>query len=174
MSLHHDLLAQSNHLLRKEPRRPRQASLRRSVSTAYYALFHLLIYEASRVFVKDNNTIAMLARSYAHKDMLEGSKKFANGELPGKLHPLNAIYNSGIKKTVIDKIKSIAQTFVDLQQARHEADYNLAKNFTRNQARTFVEQTEKSFTDWETVRKDDLARIYLSCFLVAKAWDKER
>ena len=38
MSLHQDLLAQARHLLRKEPRRPKQASLRRAVSAAYYAL----------------------------------------------------------------------------------------------------------------------------------------
>jgi hypothetical protein len=47
MSLHGDLLQQAEHLARLEPRRPRQASLRRAISTAYYALFHLLIHEAT-------------------------------------------------------------------------------------------------------------------------------
>lgn len=42
MSLPNELLAQARHLATKEPRRPRDASLRRSVSAAYYALFHLL------------------------------------------------------------------------------------------------------------------------------------
>src|SRR5712691_6919600 len=51
MSLHGDLLAQARSLLRREPRRPKQASLRRAVSTAYYALFHLLIHEATRMLV---------------------------------------------------------------------------------------------------------------------------
>jgi len=37
MSLHADLLAQAEYLAKKEPKRPRQASLRRAISAAYYA-----------------------------------------------------------------------------------------------------------------------------------------
>jgi len=48
MAFAQDLLEQSSHLANREPRRPRQASLRRAVSTAYYALFHLLIQEATK------------------------------------------------------------------------------------------------------------------------------
>ncbi len=43
MSLHDDLLIQATHLATLETTRPKQASLRRAVSTAYYALFHFLI-----------------------------------------------------------------------------------------------------------------------------------
>jgi len=50
MSLPQDLLAQARLLATKEPRRSRDASFRRSVSTAYYALFHLLTDEASTPF----------------------------------------------------------------------------------------------------------------------------
>jgi hypothetical protein len=38
-----DLLEQAYDLANKEPTNPKQASLRRAVSTAYYAQFHLLI-----------------------------------------------------------------------------------------------------------------------------------
>src|SRR6266571_1109983 len=41
-SLHNELLAQAWHLAKKEPKHPLQASLRRAVSAAYYAVFHLL------------------------------------------------------------------------------------------------------------------------------------
>ena len=41
MSFPNDLLEQARHLANREPKRPKQASLRRAVSTAYYALFHL-------------------------------------------------------------------------------------------------------------------------------------
>jgi hypothetical protein len=41
-----DLLEQAHHLVTREEGEPKQASLRRAVSTAYYALFHLLIDEA--------------------------------------------------------------------------------------------------------------------------------
>ena len=148
--------------------------MRRAVSAAYYALFHLLIFEAARIFVKDGDTIGMIARSYSHKEMLDASKKFAKGELPKKLHPLLAAYNSVEKKPVVDRLKSIAQAFVDLQEARHHADYNLRKSFTRNEAEKLIDLAEQAFTDWQVIRNDDLARIYLACFLLNNAWDKDR
>ena len=46
MGLADDLLAQAYHLLNKDGDAPIEASLRRAVSTAYYALFHLLIGDA--------------------------------------------------------------------------------------------------------------------------------
>ena len=49
MALSNDLLEQALHLATRESKRPRQASLRRAISSAYYGLFHLLIGEATRV-----------------------------------------------------------------------------------------------------------------------------
>jgi uncharacterized protein (UPF0332 family) len=46
MSFAQDLLEQAQHLVDWDGANPKQASLRRAVSTAYYALFHLLIDEA--------------------------------------------------------------------------------------------------------------------------------
>jgi hypothetical protein len=40
MSLHADLLEQAEHLAQLDPTRPKQANLRRAVSSAYYALIH--------------------------------------------------------------------------------------------------------------------------------------
>ena len=51
MNLHNELLRQARHLATKEPRRPLQASLRRAVSAAYYALYHLLVDDAVRRMV---------------------------------------------------------------------------------------------------------------------------
>jgi hypothetical protein len=48
MSFPNDLLEQARHLANREPKRPKQASLRRAVSTAYYALFHLLGIETAK------------------------------------------------------------------------------------------------------------------------------
>ena len=52
--LHDDLLAQARHLATRERRRPKQASLRRAVSAAYYALFHYLIDDVVRFFESGN------------------------------------------------------------------------------------------------------------------------
>jgi hypothetical protein len=63
-----DLLEQSAHLANREPRRPRQASLRRAVSTAYYALFHLLIQEATRNWKRVQQR-PLLAKAFEHGRM---------------------------------------------------------------------------------------------------------
>ena len=61
MSLPTDLLAQARHLAAKETRRPRQASLRRTASACYYALFHLLVQDASRRLVRTHALTAFEA-----------------------------------------------------------------------------------------------------------------
>jgi hypothetical protein len=40
----------------------------------------------------------------------------------------------------------VARTFVDLQEARHEADYNTAWRTTRPDALGLIEQTEEAFS----------------------------
>lgn len=51
MALSRDLLAQARILATREPKKPKQASLRRAVSTSYYALFHFLSEEAAILLV---------------------------------------------------------------------------------------------------------------------------
>lgn len=46
MSIHKDLLQQARLLAILDEKRPKQANLRRAISSAYYALFHYLIDEA--------------------------------------------------------------------------------------------------------------------------------
>jgi hypothetical protein len=46
--VHEHLLEQAVTLARLDARRPKQANLRRAISAAYYALFHLLVDEACR------------------------------------------------------------------------------------------------------------------------------
>src|SRR4051794_32610551 len=86
MSLHGDLRAQAGHLATKEPRRPKQASLRRVVSAAYYSLFHLLIDEATLVMFgggRDYQPVRrVLARGFSHQSMTATCKSFNGGTLP--------------------------------------------------------------------------------------------
>ena len=47
MPIHAQLLEQAQLLATFEPRRPVQASVRRSISASYYAVFHFLVGEAA-------------------------------------------------------------------------------------------------------------------------------
>src|SRR5258708_1560887 len=71
------LLEQARHLAHREKTRPRQASLRRSVSTAYYALFHLLISEATFNWKRADQR-PLLARFFEHGKMRTSESKESN------------------------------------------------------------------------------------------------
>jgi hypothetical protein len=56
--MHQDLLDLARHLVDRNPGAPIQADLRRAVSTAYYAVFHLLISETvTRYIVGDQRQL---------------------------------------------------------------------------------------------------------------------
>lgn len=168
MKLHSDLLAQAEHLAMKEPRRPKQASLRRAISNAYYALFHLLTFEASRMFAKDARLLNRLNRVYSHRRMSDVSVLFVEEKLPKIFTPVKEDFQ------IPQELSNVAEIFTILQQARHNADYNLAKIYSRDEALAFIEQAKQAFEDWEAIRKDDMARLDLSCFLLWDTWNKGR
>ena len=67
-------MQQAKELVHKNPNNPTQADLRRSVSSAYYALFHLLIFEACLNWSNDISRPG-LARMFDHGMMKKVSKK---------------------------------------------------------------------------------------------------
>ena len=83
--LHDDLLEQSRALLDLDRTKPKQASLRRAISTAYYALFHLLIHEAtSRMTLRGVDRTAhrrALSRAFDHGAMKKASLAIHGGML---------------------------------------------------------------------------------------------
>jgi len=68
MSLAQDLMEQAEHVLDWDGASPKQASLRRAVSTAYYALFHPLIDEAVNQWGVARHR-SKLARTFVHGSM---------------------------------------------------------------------------------------------------------
>ena len=90
VSLHDDLLRQARQLAVKEPRRPLQASLRRAVSASYYALFHLLVDDATRLMLAGRDRTALrhcLARAFGHAAMRQVAQQFSNDSVSPKLSP---------------------------------------------------------------------------------------
>ena len=153
---------QARQLATREPRRPKQASLRRAISAAYYALFHLLIDEATTRFIMGRGRLRLrqcLGRAFAHRNMKEASRGFANNNVSQKIAP--AITNQSVQPA----LANVAAAFIDLQQARHEADYDIARKFTRQEVLDLVELAEQVFEEWATVRKSLQADTYLVALL---------
>ncbi len=163
MSLHHDLLEQAKHLANREPRRPRQASLRRAVSTAYYALFHLLVDEVTTMLVPDPKLRRLVGRALVHDEMKQASVSFKSSGLPPHVE--------AVCGTVVPPaLKLVAEVFVELQEARHEADYKLDRTFTRGNAQYLVSRANQAFQAWSDVRAEPIAKVYLASLLLWKRW----
>lgn len=169
MSLHGDLLEQARHLAKRERKRPKQASLRRAVSAAYYALFHLLVREATELFLSGNAREPLrqrLARVFSHADMKDASKAYNVKPSKKKL----AAVLAGLPATQ-PELLDVAGAFVELQEARHQADYNTEKAFTRSESNDLIDQAEQAFADWKQIRKTLPADAYLVTLLT---WQRLR
>jgi uncharacterized protein (UPF0332 family) len=157
-----DLLEQSSHLANREPRRPKQASLRRAVSTAYYALFHLLIQEATKNWKKAAQR-PLLARVFEHGRMRTACEK--------KLTDLNTFMRShpappAGQRAVAQHLHTVVSTFIGAQQQRHTADYDNSKPWTRTEVLTQIANVARAFESWHKIRREDLAQDYLIFLLI--------
>ena len=153
MAFAEDLLKQAFLLLNKETKNPTQASLRRSVSTAYYALFHLLVQEASANWSRIDTRI-YLARAFEHRTMQQACTWAEN-----------AIYDPAISPQVVAKLRSVARAFRELQLQRHLADYSNATKWDRIKASAKVNQAKTAFHDWKSIRNEFVAQKYLVSLL---------
>lgn len=150
------------------------ARLRRSVSTAYYALFHLLIEHGSAKLTGHPGFRHLVSRAFVHGEMYKTAKSFRSGAggLPASLPPLLG----GTTPVIPPQITAVASAFVDLQDARHEADYNLGKSFGRAEARALVDRADQAFADWRAVTANpahsDVRDLFLAALLLGQRWNK--
>src|SRR5712671_2847836 len=106
MGIAQDLSQQADHLASYEGANPSQASLRRAVPTAYYALFHLLIEDAALRWSGSSEARTGMARAFQHGPMKTTSLQFRQ-QTWKDWH--------GNKKAIPFAIQKIARLFVDLQ-----------------------------------------------------------
>jgi hypothetical protein len=117
------LMAQAEFLVRNAG--SNEANVRRAVSSAYYALFHLLVRDES---VEPDH-----------------------------------------EQTLRLRLSTVAQAFVNLQQARHKADYDIEEQFQPRDAALDVAQARLAFPAWSEVKDEPLAQRYLYSLLF---WDR--
>jgi uncharacterized protein (UPF0332 family) len=150
-----DLIAQARMLALSEPRRPKQATLRRAVSTAYYGLFHFLIEESTGLLCgvgpQDAAYRQLAARSFIHGKMKLVCAEFVKPNA----QDVNALLRPFWTRLAIannNQAQSVAQTFIDLQNHRHTADYNLSVSFSRPVVLNAVTRAEGAVSAWRQLK----------------------
>lgn len=127
-------------LLAEPPPRgaPRQVKLRRAISTTYYALFHFLINRAVGEIVGANADwprYRMVYRSFLHGDMRAACQQ-ATAALSTESQRVLEI------TAFCPEIRVCAQTFIELQKLRHEADYDPGVKMTLSDTRTVIAKAQ--------------------------------
>jgi uncharacterized protein (UPF0332 family) len=161
MAFHHDLLEQANHLANREPKRPKQASLRRAVSTAYYALFHLLITETAKNWKRPTERYT-LARMLDHVPM----GKVCSTKRDELASYFKTRPQAGRDLDVLKHIHVVASTFVLMLQHRHTADYDRSTKWTRTDTLEKIASVEAAFNSWHAVKAEHKAQDFLVTLLL--------
>lgn len=173
MSFHGDLIAQARRLYKLDGRRPKQANLRRAVSSAYYAVFHYLIDQACRNAV--GTQLAQqpfrnsLARGFDHGTMKDACSSFAGGTLPTSVRRALPI-----PFVVPREIQNISRTFGELQEQRHRADYDLSEKFFKRDVMTLVEQADVAIRQFQNSSMSVEKKYFLSCLTMWKSLSGRR
>lgn len=170
MSLHRDLLTQARELALQDRKKPRQANLRRAVSTAYYALFHLLAESGSYQMAPNRppELHLQIRRAFDHAEMKQVCRQFGAGGVANLPVETRTLITEPLETSLIE----IARTFVDLQNARHDADYNLRESFGRTKVLELIESVEEAFRNWKGLEDSLNRRVFLAALVFQRRWSK--
>ncbi len=157
MGIAEDLLTLAHRLAAPVSGEPEQASLRRSISTAYYALFHLLVQEAVQSWNGSATARFGLERRFEHKTMKEVSNAVLRSSWRGWSVP---------SPVVPTELQAVAKVFVPLQEARQQADYDNAKIWESTAVQAHVTDSQTAFENWARIRTHPAANEYLLSLLI--------
>lgn len=164
--MHQDLFAQAEALAQLDAKKPKQANLRRAVSSAYYGLFHYLVHEACCIQIGTQHGQApyrhVLGRAFGHGVMKQACTSFGGGTLKDaviKGLPRDAGGSYPIHKA----IKDIASAFADLQEKRHLADYDRSERFKRSDVLILIEEAKNRVAKFSELAASDEKKFFLAC-----------
>ncbi len=164
--MYDDLLEQARILAKLDVKKPKQANLRRAVSSAYYAVFHFLVHEACCAQIGTKHAQVayrhVLGRAFVHGHMKLACISFGGGTLKKEVIkglPRNAQGNYVIAKAIQDT----AEMFVELQEKRHLADYDLTERFERSDVLSSVEQARNYIAKFSELPASDDKSFFLAC-----------
>ena len=154
MALADELLELAQRLVDLDGDEPREATARRAISTAYYALFHLLVAEGTLNWNRPEFRPS-LGRMFEHGQMRSASAKI--------ISHLNRKGNA--TSEIEPKLRQIATVFIDAQRRRNEADYLTSSGFTRSNVQEQIDAVAWVFVTWHEIRNEPAAQAYLVAML---------
>ena len=102
-----------------------------------------------------------ISRAFHHSDMRALSVSLAGGTPPLKMAGAFA------PLPVDPTLQSIAKAFKDLLEARHQADYNTYRSFSRSDALYHLHLATRAIENWAQIRKTPQADAYLAGLIIS-------
>ena len=158
------LLRVAETLLPDEPGRPLDAAIRRSISTAYYAIFAALRQEIARPYASETKTAAgrLLEHSQAHEVCSALSKQ--------KKVPWLAD-----RPACGDDLVEFTKSFVTLQLQRERADYDDSYEPRKRDALAAIDQARRGIASLERAQQSCPEQVQATCVaIVARTATRRR
>src|SRR5262249_37854915 len=99
---------------------------------------------------------ATVARTFEHKDIRSAAKAIT--ELHSGRSPWLSVH---VHPPVSTGLASVCDAFVELQDRRHEADYDLAATFTRGIVNGRLSLAAAAHVQWVRERRSHNARVFM-------------
>jgi uncharacterized protein (UPF0332 family) len=141
MALGQDLLVTARRLARANPKKPRQADLRRAVSTTYYAVFHALAQNCADRFIgtgsgRNEDAWRQTYRALDHGPAKQACQRAADFQMP-------------------PEVLRFAVAFRRLQEERHAADYDPLARFSRSDVLVLIDDADQAIHDLRRAPRPD-------------------
>lgn len=135
------MIVTARKLANSSPRKPRQADLRRAISTAYYALFHAIAKDAADMLVGMSRDRPDKAWAQIYRALNHGDAKAACKQVRDYTYP--------------NGIVTCADAFVALQEQRHAADFDPQHRVLRVDALDAIRLAEDAIRGLSTAPRRD-------------------
>ena len=132
-------------------------------------LTHLLTAEAAALLGPNAppQTRFAIQRWFEHLQMLRACSFFSAPSLTGAAHKL-------LSQPLSPDLLTVARAFVQLQELRHSADYDIGSTWNRVKAQQTIQLSRGTFAAWGRVRKTAEADLFLFALLDLKRLQTER
>ena len=139
----HDLINTAVGLTGLDRRKPTQANLRRATSTAYYAVFHSLARTAADVLIgrKSKEAWRQVYRALEHGKV----RSVCSNRQAMKIFPI--------------EIQEFAETLVELQIKRHDADYLYDVRFAKEDTLALIFRAARAIEQLKGANRVDCCRF---------------
>jgi len=133
-----DMIVTARQLVKNSgEKRPREADLRRAVSSAYYAMFHCLCTAAADLLIGGKAAKRSdAAWRHVYRALNHGSAK-------------NACNNQEVIKKFPDPFLDFAKEFTESQKRRHDADYDPEARFQKSDVEEFIDTAETAIRNFK-------------------------